>query len=190
MDVLLLGLFLPAEAVGGYFAATRILQFVVFVPYAASAATAQRFSEAFAHGNRPLLEALVARTARLACLATLAAAAIILAASPLLLSLFGPGFAANFGVLAILVCGIVVQSAFGPAEDLLTMLGAERLCAALSAACLALAAGLIAALVPNFGEEGAATAMALATGLRAALFSAAVRVRLGLTSGVLAPRPA
>src|SRR3954467_4838100 len=35
----------------------------------------------------------------------------------------GPGFSTSVGVLAILIGGVVLQSAFGPAEDLLNMLG-------------------------------------------------------------------
>src|SRR3954453_11185322 len=40
-----------------------------------------------------------------------------------LLALFGPGLSASVGLLAILIGGVVLQSAFGPAEDLLNMLG-------------------------------------------------------------------
>ena len=186
VDVVLLGFFLPPEAVAVYFAATRILQFVIFVQYAATAATAQRFAEAWAHEDHDTLRALVVRTARLASLATLAVGAAVLAAAPLLLGLFGPGFSASAGVLAILIGGVALQSAFGPAEDLLNMLGGERLCALISVACLALAVGLCLALIPAFGVTGAAIAMAVSNVARGFALSLAARGRLGLATHVLA----
>lgn len=186
VDVVLLGFFLPPEAVAVYFAATRILQFVVFVQYAATAATAQRFAEARAHGDDATVGALVVRTARLASLATLAVGAAVLVTAPLLLALFGPGFGASVSVLAILIGGVVLQSAFGPAEDLLNMLGGERLCALVSVGFLALAVGLNLALIPAFGVMGAAVAMALSNVGRGFALSIAARMRLGLATHVLA----
>ena len=186
VDVLLLGFFVPPEAVAVYFAATRILQFVVFVQYAATAATAPRFAEAWAHEDHAALRALVVRTARLTSLSTLVVGAAVLAAAPLLLALFGPGFSASVGVLAILIGGVVLQSAFGPAEDLLNMLGGERLCALVSLGFLALAVGLNLALIPAFGVIGAAVAMALRTWDGVGRFDGRPHPGSGLATHVLA----
>ena len=185
VDVILLGFFLPPEQVAVYFAATRILQFVVFVQYAASAATAQRFAEARAHGDDATLRALVAGTTRLTCLATLATGAAILAASPLLLALFGPGYAASVPPLAVLITGIMLASAFGPAEDLLTMLGHERLCAAIALAALGFAVCLALLLIPAFGVMGAAVATAGASAGRGLALGWAAHRRLGFATHVL-----
>jgi O-antigen/teichoic acid export membrane protein len=185
IDVILLGFFLPPEAVGVYFAATRILQFVVFAQYAASAATAQRFADAEARGDRATLSALVTRTARLTGGLTLLTGIGVLAAAPLLLALFGPAFASSLPVLAILIGGVVLQSAFGPAEDLLNMLGQERACALASGLVLALAAGLNCVLIPQFGVMGAAAAMATAAVCRGVALSLLARRRLGVATTVL-----
>jgi len=186
IDVLVLGLFLPADAVGVYFAATRILQLVLFAQYAATAATAPRFAEASARGDDAALRALVRGTVRLTAGASLALGAGLLLVAPWLLDLFGVGFGAGFGALAILVCGAAVQSSFGPAEDLLNMLGAERVAARVSFAALALAATLNFALIPSCGIIGAAVAMALATAARGAALSVAGQRRLGLSTHILA----
>lgn len=186
VDVLILGFFLPPADVGIYFAATRLLQFVLFVHYAASAAIAARLAEARARGDLPAVRSLAARSARMTCLATAGIGLGLLAIAPLLLGLFGPGFEASFPALVILVAGIVAQSAFGPAEDVLTMLGAERLCAVLALAALAVAVALNLALIPAFGIVGAATAMALATILRGAVYAAAARQKLGVATHVFA----
>jgi O-antigen/teichoic acid export membrane protein len=187
VDMVLLGFFASPETVAVYFAATRILQFVVFVRYAATAATSQRFAEAWAHEDRAMVAALVARTARLATLATLGVGAAVLAASPLLLASFGPGFGQNGPVLTVLIGGAVLQSAFGPAEDVLNMLGGERACAAISLAFVVLAVGLNLALIPPFGAVGAAFAMAISGVGRGCALSVAAQARLGLATHVLAP---
>lgn len=186
IDVLVLGLFLPADAVGVYFAATRILQLVLFAQYAATAATAPRFAEASARGDDAALRALVRGTVRLTAGASLALGAGLLLVAPWLLDLFGVGFGAGFGALAILVCGAAVQSSFGPAEDLLNMLGAERVAARVSFAALALAVTLTFALIPSCGITGAAVAMALATAARGAALSVAAQRRLDLSTHILA----
>jgi O-antigen/teichoic acid export membrane protein len=186
VDVILLSFFLPPEAVAVYFAATRILQFVVFASYAASTATAPRFAEAKARGDVSSLKALVVRTARLTSAATILIGAAVLVAAPLLLHLFGPGFSASFAPLAVLVAGVVIYSAFGPAEDLLNMLGGERLSAAVALAALALAVCLNLLLIPRYGIMGAATAMAVAFALRGAGLAVVARARLGIATHILA----
>jgi O-antigen/teichoic acid export membrane protein len=186
VDVLLLGLFVSPGDVGIYFAATRIVQFVIFAQYAATAATAQRFSEIRAAGQHAVLRALVRRTAVLTSVATAAFGCALLLGAPLLLALFGPGFHASFNVLAILVGAAVAQSVFGPAEDLLNMLGFARTCAAISFAALAIAAVLCLVLIPPFGTVGAASAMAVSLSLRALALSLAARRHLGFATHVLA----
>lgn len=185
IDVILLGVFLPPEVVGVYFAATRILQFVVFAQYAASAATAQRFADAQARGDRATLAALVTRTARLTAGLTFLTGLGVLAAAPLLLGLFGPAFSSSLPILSVLIGGVVLQSAFGPAEDLLNMLGQERACALASGIVLALAAVLNCILIAPFGVMGAAAAMATAAVTRGVALSVVARRRLGIATTVL-----
>jgi O-antigen/teichoic acid export membrane protein len=186
IDVLVLGVFFPPEAVGIYFAATRILQLVLFAQYAATAATAPRFAEAWTRGDHDGLRALIRATVRLTSLASLAIGGGLLLVAPWLLDLFGPGFGASLGALAILVCAVAVQSAFGPGEDLLNMLGAEWLCARVSFGALVLAVALNLALIPAYGVIGAAMATGIAMVGRGAALSAAARWRLGLATHLLA----
>ena len=188
IDVVVLSLLAPPATVGIYFAATRIQQFVVFVHFAATAATAQRFTAAHAAGDRTGLAALVRMQARLALGATILVGAGVMCAAPLLLGLFGPEFQASLPVLAVLVAGSIVAGAFGPGEDLLNMLGGERLAALVTVAMLALAGGLCFALIPLFGVLGAALAMSLATILRAIAMALAAKAVHGLTTPVQIPR--
>ena len=185
VDVVILGFLAPPEAVGLYFAATRIQQFVAFVHYAASATTAQRLAAARAHGDEAGLAHLVRMQARWTFLATAGVGLGILAVSPLLLGLFGEGFRASLPVLAILVAGSVAASLFGPAEDVLTMLGGERLCAGITLAMLALAALLCLVLIPGLGVVGAAVAVALAQTLRGLALALGARTLHGLSTPVV-----
>lgn len=166
IDVVVLSFLMPPAAVGLYFAATRIQQFVAFVHFAATAATAQRFTAAKAAGDEAGLSALVRVQARLTLAATALIGTGVIAAAPLLLGLFGPEFRESLPIVAILVAGSVAASLFGPGEDLLTMLGGERLCAGITVAMVVLAGALCFALVPWLGVIGAAVAMALVTTLR------------------------
>lgn len=184
VDVVILGALCPPETVGLYFAATRIVQFVAFVHYAASAATAQRFSAAKAGGDAVGLARLVRSQARATFAATALVGLGVLAAGPLLLGLFGPDFRDSLPVLAILVAGSVGAALFGPGEDLLTMLGGERVCAAITAATLALAVLLTWALVLRFGAPGAAVAMSLIAMLRGFAMARAARAIQGLSTPV------
>lgn len=184
VDVIVLGALVSPAELGLYFAATRIQQFVVFVHFAASAATLQRYSAANAQADRPLLADLVRRQGRLTAAATLLVGAGIVVASPLLLAMFGPGLGSSVPILAVLVAGSVAASLFGPGEDLLTMLGGERLCAGITAAMLVAAALLCLALIPPFGTLGAALAVALATIARAMLLAAAAGRLHGLPTPI------
>jgi O-antigen/teichoic acid export membrane protein len=187
-DVLILSFFASPAEVGIYFAATRLLQFISFVSYAGTAATAQRFSDAHARQDMTLLAALLRRTARWSALATAATACAIVVAAPWLLALFGKDFASGTIIVAILAAGLVAQSLGGPAEDVLTMLGEERACARASFTCLCLAITLAFALAPYFGAIGVASAMALANAARGMSLAAIAWQRLRLWTSPL-PHP-
>lgn len=184
VDVVVLGMLAPPATVGLYFAATRIVQFVAFVHYAASAATAQRFSAANAGGDGAALARLVRMQARATFAATALVGLGVLAAGPLLLGLFGPEFRESLPILGILVAGSVGASLFGPGEDLLTMLGGERVCAAVTVAMLVLAAGLTTLLVARFGATGAAVSMSAVALLRGFALSRAARAIHGIDTPV------
>ncbi len=68
---------------------------------------------------------------------SLAVCALILACGLPLLSLFGAGFTAGYGVMFILAIGMLSRAAVGPAERLLNMLGERRQCAIIYATAFA-----------------------------------------------------
>jgi O-antigen/teichoic acid export membrane protein len=193
-DVLILGLFVAPEQVAFYFAATRLAQVLAYVPYSATAATAQKFAKLGGPADRPELQALIGRTATLSTVVTgFGALLLSLYAAPLL-SLFGEDFAAAAPIVTLLSLGIVVSCAFGPGEDVLNMLGEERVCSIGFLLALIVNLALNFALIPLFGLAGAAIATLSALALRGALLAAIARHRLGLVlpavlSLVPAPEP-
>ena len=78
-----------------------------------------------------------------------------------MLELFGPGFAAGYPLLFLLVLGVVARAAVGPCESLLTMSGHQNVCAMVYALTLVVNIGLSMVLIPHFGLWGAAIATAL-----------------------------
>lgn len=179
-DILILSLFVEPATIAVYFAASRILQLVAFVQYAATAATAQRFTALNARGDASTLSKLARTTTQLTLFASAAAAAAIYLAAPFLLDLFGAGFGGAMPVLAILMVGLIAQAFAGPGEDLMNMLGEERACAITCVGALVLNILLNFALIPGFGIIGAAIATAVSIGTRSLILTYLVKRKLGL----------
>jgi O-antigen/teichoic acid export membrane protein len=188
-DILILSLFVEPATIAIYFAASRILQLVAFVQYAATAATAQRFTTLNALGDESALNKLARTTTQLTMIASVGAAAVIYLAAPFLLDLFGEGFDGAMPVLAILMAGLIAQAFAGPGEDLLNMLGEERACAATCVAALVLNVVLNFALIPSFGLIGAAVATAVSVATRSLILTYLVKRKLGLDIAFWLPSP-
>ncbi|WIJ23760.1 lipopolysaccharide biosynthesis protein [Devosia sp. RR2S18] len=179
-DVIILGLLVPPEQVAFYFAASRLTQILAYVPYGVSAATAQKYAALGAANRRNDLQTLISKSALLASvLAAIAALALSLLAGPLL-ELFGSGYEQARELVPVLCLGMVVACLLGPGEDVLNMLGEERLCAV--AFVIALVANVAAAfvLIPVIGPVGAAIAVVLGFAVRGVMLSLFAYRRLGL----------
>lgn len=180
-DVVVVGLVLDPESVAIYFAAAKTMALVHFVLFSVKAAAAPRFSALYGQGDRTGLAAFAAETVRWSFWPSLAVGLTMLVLGDFLLSLFGPAFTTGYGVMVILLLGILAKAAVGPGEVLLTMAGQQTLCMGLYATALAANIGLNVALIPAFGIAGAAIATAGAMAIEAVLLFAAVRRTLGIT---------
>lgn len=180
-DILILGFFVPPEIVAYYFAATRLAQILGYVPYGITAATAQKYAALAAKGERDRLQGLINSVAALSTALTGLGALLLWAVAPIALSLFGEGYQSAIAIVPILALGLVMASAMGPGEDVLTMLGQERACAMAFVAALAVTVGLNLALIPVFGMVGAAMATAAGLSARGMILAYLAQQRLGLT---------
>jgi len=179
-DVVVVGIYLPPDQVGIYYAAAKTIVLVQFVYFSIKAAAGPRFSAIMAEGDMPALAAFAGQMARWSFWPSLAVGLAALAAGELLLSLFGSAFTAGYWLMAILFAGILAKSLVGPGEVLLSMAGRQNLCVLLYAATLAASVGLYVVLIPRLGLTGAALATAAGMMIEAVLLHIAVRRTLGI----------
>ncbi|MBX3579624.1 MAG: lipopolysaccharide biosynthesis protein [Rhizobiaceae bacterium] len=185
-DVLMVGAYMQPDDVGVYFATVKTLALVHFVYFAVKAGVAQRYA-AFNHGDRAKLAEFARETVSWTFWPSLVMAGIVLALGEPMLTLFGPGFAAGYPLLFLLVAGVVARSMVGPAESLLTMSGNQNICAAVYALTLAFNVALSMLLIPMLGLWGAAIGTAAAMIFEAAALSFTVWKRLGIVMAVFLP---
>ncbi|PCJ96172.1 MAG: polysaccharide biosynthesis protein [Hyphomicrobiales bacterium] len=180
-DILVLSYFVPPSEIGIYFAATRIAQIVGFVRFAASAGTANVFSKLNAQGRMDELKTLSRATVRISFALSFVACAGLAAVGILLLKLFGSNFTAGYPALLVLMVGMLIQSAFSSAEDLLNMTGNQGMTARSYFGALVVNIVLNLVLIPPFGLIGAAFATSFALSFRAIYLGFGVRSRLGIS---------
>jgi len=188
-DVLMVGFFRPPNEVGIYFATVKVLALVHFVFFAVKAGASQQFAAYTEPDDRPALRAFARQTVGWTFWPSLAIGVAVLVSGKFLLSLFGGDFADGYHLLFVLVAGVVVRAAVGPAESLLNMTGNQNICATIFAAVLVVNVALNLVLIPVHGLMGAAMATAAATFLEAALLFAMAWRRIGVAMFVLAPHP-
>ena len=185
-DVLMIGFFMDPDDVAVYFATVKTLALVHFVYFAVKAGVAQRYA-AYTHGEPEKLAVFARDTVSWTFWPSLVMAIVVLALGKPMLWLFGPGFDAGYPLLFLLVVGVVVRSAVGPAESLLTMTGNQNICAFVYAMTLALNVALSIALIPAFGLWGAAIATTASMAFEAAALSFTVWKRFGIIMAIFAP---
>lgn len=172
-----------------YYAGARLLAIVAFVYFAIAGATTHKFSEYDIAGDRRRLASFFRETVHWTFWPSLAICAAILAFGRPLLSLFGAGFEAGYGVMFILAVGLLARASVGPAERLLNMIGERKQCATVYALAFAINLLLCVILIPRLGIEGAAAATSAALVAESLMFSWVTKKRLGFNIFVFG-RPA
>jgi len=185
MSVIVMSFFVSPAHIGVFFAATRIIQVVALIPYAAAVGSAHLFSAAHANDDKARLTLLTREVSLLTFVSSTAATVGVAAFGCFLLSLFGEGFSEGYPVLLILAAGVVLRSFFGPAEDILNMTGFGSFSAKTYVVMVVANAALSVALIIPFGVTGAAFATTLALVFRSAWLALAARRLLGLDTTVV-----
>ena len=161
IDILLLELFVTPEGIARYFAAARTMSFVAFIHFAVSAVAMRRFALAFADHDATRARRQLDRFRGWMLWPSLALTGLLLVAGPFILSLFGPGFATAWPVMAALAAGYLARALAGPVEALLVVSGRQKATAAVTGLTAALNIALNLMLIPRYGLLGAG----LATGV-------------------------
>ncbi len=185
-DVLVLSFFVSPAEIAIYFAATRIIQVVNLVPYAATVGTAHLFSASHTRGDHDALQRLCRAVAAATFVIAAIAVTTMIATGHWLLQMFGHGFDAGYTPLVILAAGVMARVAAGPAEDMLNMTGHGDISASTYLAVVVVNVVLAVVLIVPFGLNGAAVASACAMALRALWLALAVRRRLGVHTSIIA----
>ena len=185
-DVLVLSLFVSPAEIAIYFAATRIIQVVNLVPFAAMVGAAHLFAATHTRGDHDELKRLVQHVSMTTFAVAGLAVAVILIVGEWMLALFGAGFAAGYLPLTILAVGVLARIAAGPGEDVLNMTGHGSVSAGTYLAIMAVGVPLSIALIVPFGVAGAALATSLALITRAAWLWWDVRRRFGIDASIFA----
>ncbi len=185
-DVLVLSFFVSPAKLAIYFAATRIIQVVNLVPYAATVGTAHLFSASHTRGDHAGLQRLCQQVAATTFIVAGLALAAMVAGGHMLLNMFGHGYDASYVPLVILAVGVFARVSAGPAEDILNMTGNSNVSASTYLIVVAVNVVLAVALVIPFGLNGAAVASATALTLRALWLSWSAWKRLGIRTSILA----
>jgi O-antigen/teichoic acid export membrane protein len=185
-DIVLLGYFVDPNDVGVYFAATRLVNLIVFIYFAVAALAVPKFAELHAEGDKAGLQRFVHSIVQWIFWPTLAAAAGLLLVGRYALDLFGDSFDRGFPLLAVLMLGFVARASTGPIEYLLSMTGNQNATASVYGTAAVLNIALNVALVPHFGLMGAAAATASSLVFATVSLFVLVRRRLGITAFVFA----
>lgn len=187
-DVVMIGHYMTPNDVGVYFASMRTCNLLQLVFFAMSALATPTYSALYATGDLAALKSFVRRVAHVIFWPSLLACLGLVLVGKFLLSLFGESFTAGYGVMLVLLIGILVKAATGPLEGLLTMTGHQKPVALITGLSAVLNILLNTALIPAFGIVGAAIATSATMALSVlAMHRIAIR-RLGVNTFVLTRR--
>jgi O-antigen/teichoic acid export membrane protein len=180
VDLLILGHFRSASEVGVYAAASRLVTVGTFALQAVRLAIAPHISAMLAREDHGGAEDLY-QTATWWLMAISWPIFLTLAVfAPVVLGIFGHGFAKGQGALLILALAMLVNLGTGNVSMVLLMSGRSGWNALNEGVALALNVALNLVLIPRFGMAGAAIAWAVSIAADNLMAAAEVRVFLGM----------
>jgi len=188
-DVVIVGRLLDPQSVAVYFATIRTSGLIGFIYFAVASLAVPQFAKIHSVETRADLQRFVAKVIRLMFWPSLAAALILAACGPFALSLFGPDFEAGYTVLLISLFGLVLRSATGPVDYLLTLTGHHKHTIYAYGIGAAANIGLNFLLIPHYGLVGASVATyATYAGVNLYLYLMAKK-HIGISAFVFARAP-
>ncbi len=185
IDIVMLQMLMNSEKVAVYYAASKTSAIVSFVYFSVAAVTTHRFAAHYAANNLGAFSSTFKWATRWIFWPTLAATVFFVAFGKPVLWLFGAEFVAGYWALVILLTGLLIRAAFGPAEHLLNMTGNQNLTALALFATIALNVVLNTVLIPPHGLEGAAMATSISIAFAALTLAGLIRLRVRIRPGVI-----
>ncbi len=183
-DIIMLGAFQGAEAVGIYFAVSRGAQLIDFVTNAANNVLGPNIASLYAEGKSEQIQRILIKSSRTVSLTSLPIIIGLVVFGSWYLSLFGSEFSQGTKALIILCVGQIVNVVTGSVGLLLNMTGNERYTSISRGGSTILNIILNALLIPHWGLEGAAIATASSSILINIENTIWVRKKLGIHCSV------
>jgi O-antigen/teichoic acid export membrane protein len=162
MGTLLLGWLAGPREAGLYQPIAKLAPLMMLANEAIEAALAPKIVHSWEQGDRATLQRRISRSALASALATGAAVAAIVIASPHILRAFGPEFTRYQRLIVWIGAAQILNAATGAAPLLLAMTGDMRSRIGAQAATMVVQVGLGVALIPSFGAVGAVAALVAA----------------------------
>lgn len=184
-DLLIVGLFLSAEDVAIYQAASRTAALISFPLFALNALVAPMIARLHAEDRLRDLEHSVSIATQAVFWPSVGLALLAILGSRYILGVFGTSFEAGQVVLTILVLGHLVNVGTGPVSYLMTMTGHHGSCAVVWGSTVAAQLALNLLLIPKLGTVGAATGTTLATCFATLSLTILVKRRLNVSAHAL-----
>ncbi len=183
LDVILLAALTSPSQAAVYALATRFVLLGQFAAASLSQVVAPYFSGLLAEGRTDASMSLAKTVTTWTTLLVWPIFLISIAeGSGILTILGGPDYASGATALALLAAGMLFASATGPVDTILLMAGRSGVSLSISAVAVAVDIGLIYALVPRLGINGAAVAWSVALVVRSGLTLLLVRRITGATT--------
>ncbi|MFP4027266.1 MAG: oligosaccharide flippase family protein [Candidatus Brocadiia bacterium] len=161
VDIIMLGSMSGAAETGIYSAATRTAKLCRVPLLAANAVVAPLIATLYAKGELDRLQHMVNKVVQFVFWPSLFLAIFLIVKGEFVLALFGEGFEAGMGALAILVLARLLGVTCGPVAHLLHLTDLHYWSAAIFSLAALLNVALNAILIPRFGIEGAGVATAV-----------------------------
>jgi O-antigen/teichoic acid export membrane protein len=179
VDVICVGLFLGPAAAGAYGAVNRYVRLGSMLDLTARLVTSPLVSASMARGDTGAARAVYAATTRVLVAAAWPFYLVLVIFAPVLLGVFGPGFAVAAPAMSLIGLAMMLAVSAGGVQSVLLMAGHSRWQLLNKLAALAVAVLGCVLLIPRWGLVGAATAWAASVLLDTSLATFQVWRRLG-----------
>jgi O-antigen/teichoic acid export membrane protein len=159
IDVVMVGFLASTLAVAGYSIAMQLTSVILVAQTVLNGLISPKVAYAFEAGQTARLRRTLGQATLISCaFAIVAALAILVVGRPVIVAMFGAGYAHAWEISLVLAIGQLFSGLMGPTALVLNMTRAEKktLATGLAAAVLNIALNLL--LVPRYGATGAAVA--------------------------------
>ena len=183
-----LGVWGGAEDVGVFNVANRVASLLLFPLIAMISILTPKFAAMHKQGDMKALAGLAQSSSKMLTFFALPVALLVALKAEWILSLFGSEFKDGTTILIILLVGVVINTATGAVAELLMMSGHEKIVSGGVAISAIATLVLCLALIPKYGQIGAAIALTCGMGLQNLIMMVGVKRMLGFWPISLARR--